>query len=131
MATVEVPDQAARGWREAADALRWDVRPFIDGRYVSSASREVFEDVAPATEDVLCEVAVGDAADVDEAVRVARARFEDGCWSRLAPGRRAEILVKLAGLLVEHRRELALLDSMEMGKPIGAALFDVEHFAPE
>lgn len=113
-------------WNERANAIRWDVRPFIGGRYRSSASREVFEKINPATESVLCRVAVGDAADIDEAVRVGRERFRDGGWSQLPATRRGEILTRLADLILQRKDELAILDCLEMGKPIKAALFDVE-----
>jgi len=119
----------AATWAARANAVRWDVRPFIDGRYRTSASSEAFEDVNPATEEPLCDVAVGAAADVDTAVSVARRRFEDGCWSALPPARRGAILTKLADLIVERCAELALLDCLEMGKPIQAARYDAEEFA--
>jgi acyl-CoA reductase-like NAD-dependent aldehyde dehydrogenase len=118
------------GWNDAAAAVRWNIRPFIDGRYRPSNSGDYFENVNPATEKTLCDVSAGDAVDVSEAVRVARQRFESGCWSQLTPTRRAQIVLRLADLLVEHKAELALLDSLEMGKPIRAALFDVDNFAP-
>jgi len=91
---------------------------------------EFFDKINPATEMTLCRVPVGNEADIDEAVRVARQRFNDGCWSQLPPGRRADILMKLADLMVQHKAEIALLDSLEMGKPIQAALYDAETFAP-
>jgi acyl-CoA reductase-like NAD-dependent aldehyde dehydrogenase len=128
MSTVVETGQSS-SWREGAQNVRWNVRPFIDGTYRDSASSDVFEDVTPATEEALCEVAVGHPADVDAAVGAARARFEDGSWSGLPPGRRGEILFRLADLIAEHKEELALLDCLEMGKPIQAALFDAEVFA--
>ncbi|MDF2434806.1 MAG: 4-(gamma-glutamylamino)butanal dehydrogenase, partial [Mucilaginibacter sp.] len=117
-------------WREAS-AVSWNIHPFIDGRYRPSASTERFDNINPATETTLCQIAVGNSADVDEAVRIARRRFDDGCWSELPPVRRAEVLLKLADLIVEHKAELAVLDTLEMGKPIQAALYDAEHFAPK
>lgn len=117
-------------WKEAASAVRWNVRPFIGGDYRQSTSTERFENIDPATERVLCEVPSGSPADIDAAVRVARARFSDGCWSERSAASRAEILMKLADLISEHKAELALLDSLEMGKPIQAALHDAERFAP-
>jgi acyl-CoA reductase-like NAD-dependent aldehyde dehydrogenase len=117
-------------WKAAASAVRWNVQPFIGGRCRPSASTELFDNVNPATETVLCRVPVGNKADIDDAVRVARQRFDDGCWSELPPIRRAEILMKLADLIVEHKVELALLDSLEMGKPIQASLYDAEVLAP-
>src|SRR6202166_1461912 len=116
-------------WKESAAAVDWNIRPFIGGCYRPSNASEFFEDINPATEAPLCSVSVGSAADIDEAVRVARQRFDDGCWSQLPPVRRAEILVRLADLMVERKAELALLDTLEVGKPIRAALFDVERFA--
>src|SRR5262249_28138133 len=75
-------------------------------------------------------VRVGSARDVDDAVQVARRRFEQGCWSELPPARRAEALCKLADLVAERKHEIALLDTLEMGKPIKAALHDAGVFAP-
>jgi len=117
-------------WKESASAIHWNIQPFIDGRYLGSASTDLFANVNPATEEILCRVPVGSAADVDEAVRVARQRFNDGCWSELPSASRAHILMKLADLIVKHKAQLALLDSLEMGKPIQAALYDAEVFAP-
>lgn len=116
-------------WRETAAAVIWNIRPFIDGRYKVSASTEQFENVNPATEAILCQVPVGNSADIDDAVRVARRRFNDGCWSELPPIRRAEALAKLADLIVEHKAELALFDTLEIGKPIQVALHDAQHLA--
>lgn len=116
-------------WRESAAAVQWKIEPFIDGRYRPSMSAQSFETINPATETALCRAAVGDADDVNAAVRVARRRFEEGCWSELPPARRGQILLKLAELIVAHKAELALLDSLEMGKPITHALHDVEQFA--
>ncbi len=117
-------------WTERAAAVSWQVEPFVDGRYRASTTTETYENVNPATETVLCEVTQGSAEDVDEAVRVARARFEDGSWSAMPPARRAAILLALADLMVEHKAEIGLLDSLEMGKPIQAALHDAGEFGP-
>lgn len=116
-------------WKESAAAIRWNIQPFINGCYRPSTSTEYFDKINPATETTLCRFAVGNSADIDEAVRVARQRFNDGCWSELPPVRRAEILLKLADLIVRHKAQLALLDTLEMGKPIQAALYDAEMFA--
>jgi len=67
---------------------------------------------------VIAAVAACDADDVDRAVRGARAAFESGVWSRLAPKQRKRVLVRLAELMREHRDELALLETLDMGKPI-------------
>jgi acyl-CoA reductase-like NAD-dependent aldehyde dehydrogenase len=116
-------------WKKSAAELNWRIQPFINGRYRPSTSAEFYDNINPANEASLCRVHVGNAADIDDAVRVARQRFEDGCWSELPPARRADILTKLADLIVHHKEEIALLDTLEMGKPIQAALFDAEVFA--
>ena len=121
--------QNPMNWKEMADRVQWKIQPFIDGRYRLSGSNDSYENLNPATETALCRVSIGHAGDVDEAVRVARRRLDEGGWSELPPVRRAEALSKLADLIVEHKAELALLDSLEIGKPIQAALHDTEHFA--
>ena len=131
MADLKITErQNVMDWKVSASAVQWNVQPFIGGRYRASRSTDLFDDVNPATETTLCSIPVGHSADIDEAVRVARQRFNDGCWSELAPERRAESLMRLADLIAKHRAELALLDSLEMGKPIKAALHDAEKFAP-
>jgi acyl-CoA reductase-like NAD-dependent aldehyde dehydrogenase len=117
-------------WKESAASLRWKIEPFIDGDYRPSKSTEEFETLNPATETALSRAAVGHPEDVDAAVRVARERFNEGCWSERPPAHRAQILLKLADLIVAHKAELALLDSLEMGKPITHALHDAEQLAP-
>jgi 4-guanidinobutyraldehyde dehydrogenase / NAD-dependent aldehyde dehydrogenase len=91
---------------------------FVDGAYVDALSGETFDCVNPATGRVIAAVAACDADDVDRAVRGARAAFESGVWSRLAPKQRKRVLVRLAELMREHRDELALLETLDMGKPI-------------
>jgi gamma-glutamyl-gamma-aminobutyraldehyde dehydrogenase/4-guanidinobutyraldehyde dehydrogenase/NAD-dependent aldehyde dehydrogenase len=91
---------------------------FVDGAYVDAASGETFDCVNPATGRTIASVAACDADDVDRAVRGARAAFESGIWSRTAPKQRKRVLVRLAELIREHRDELALLETLDMGKPI-------------
>jgi gamma-glutamyl-gamma-aminobutyraldehyde dehydrogenase len=97
---------------------RFRTQAFIDGRFVDAASGESFETENPATGEVLTHVAAGGAEDVDRAVRAARAAFEDGRWSKLAPGDRKAILLRLADRVEANAEELATLDSLEAGKPI-------------
>jgi acyl-CoA reductase-like NAD-dependent aldehyde dehydrogenase len=117
-------------WKQLADAVRWNVQPFIDGRYRSSDSTDRFDNLNPATEAVLCSVPVGSASDVSSAVELAGRRFADGCWSERPAVRRAETLCRWAELIVERKAELALLDALEMGKPIRIALQEVGVLAP-
>jgi gamma-glutamyl-gamma-aminobutyraldehyde dehydrogenase len=91
---------------------------FIDGEFQNAADGETFTTVNPANGQVLAEVAAGDIADVDRAVRAARAAFKDGRWAGLAPAARKVTLQRFADVIVEHAEELALLDCLEAGKPI-------------
>jgi 4-guanidinobutyraldehyde dehydrogenase / NAD-dependent aldehyde dehydrogenase len=91
---------------------------FVDGAYVDALSGETFDCVNPATGRAIASVAACDGDDVDRAVRGARAAFESGVWSRLAPKQRKRVLVRLAESMRVHRDELALLETLDMGKPI-------------
>jgi acyl-CoA reductase-like NAD-dependent aldehyde dehydrogenase len=115
---------AEPSWHSKAASVDWDVRPFIDGEYRDPAADATYEDIDPATESALCEVSVGDARDIGAAVASARRCFEGGAWWEQSPAMRAEVLLKLADLIDEHQEELAILDCLEMGKPIQAALSD-------
>jgi acyl-CoA reductase-like NAD-dependent aldehyde dehydrogenase len=97
-------------------------RAFIDGEYVDALSGETFDNVSPVTGETIAQVAACDTADVDRAVRGARAAFESGVWSRLAPKKRKKTLLRLASLMEEHADELALLETVDMGKPIRDSL---------
>ncbi len=104
----------------ALDPTALDIRAqaFLDGEYADAASGETFDSVNPATGERLASVAACDAEDVDRAVHGARAAFESGVWSRTAPKQRKRVLLRLAELVREHRDELALLETLDMGKPI-------------
>jgi gamma-glutamyl-gamma-aminobutyraldehyde dehydrogenase len=91
---------------------------FIDGAFRPAASGERFVTENPATGQPLAEIAAGDAADIDLAVRAARRAFDDGRWSRRAPADRKEVLLRFADLLESNLEELAMLDALEAGKPI-------------
>jgi 4-guanidinobutyraldehyde dehydrogenase / NAD-dependent aldehyde dehydrogenase len=104
--------------RARAAAIDFRDQAFVDGRFAAAASGATFDCVDPATERVLARVAACDAADVDRAVGAARRVFEAGTWSRLAPRERKRVLLRLADLIERHALELALLDTLDMGKPI-------------
>jgi acyl-CoA reductase-like NAD-dependent aldehyde dehydrogenase len=103
---------------EVLTSLSIRSQAFVDGAYVDAASGETFDCVNPATGRAIASVAACDAADIDRAVRGARAAFESGVWSRTAPKQRKRVLVRLAELIREHRDELALLETLDTGKPI-------------
>ena len=103
-------------WKARAAALRFRNQIWLDGAFHPAASGARFETLNPATGDVLTDVAHGGAEDLDRAVASARRAFEDGRWSRQTPGQRKEVLLRLAALIRENVPELALLDSLDMGK---------------
>jgi len=109
-------------WTARAAGLELRRRAFIDGEFVDAASGETFDRVNPATGEILASVAAGDAEDVDRAVGAARRAFDSGEWSMADPGERKRVLARLAELILEHAEELALLDSLDMGKPVEEAL---------
>ncbi|KPL53466.1 aldehyde dehydrogenase [Prosthecomicrobium hirschii] len=109
-------------WRQRAAALTLNGQAFVGGRYVPSRSGETFECINPATGQVLVAVAACDQADVDHAVAVARAAFVSGVWSRMAPRERKKRLKAFADLIARHTEELALLETLDMGKPIRDSL---------
>jgi gamma-glutamyl-gamma-aminobutyraldehyde dehydrogenase len=97
---------------------RFRTQAFIDGAFRDAASGGTFATENPATGEVIAQVAAGDAADIDAAVRAARGAFEDGRWSRRAPAERKQVLLRFAELLEANLEELATLDALEAGKPI-------------
>ena len=109
-------DYSRSDWKSRADALTFRGQAFIDGKFVDAQSGKTFDSINPATGEVLTAVAEGDAADIDLAVAAGRRAFEDGRWSRMAPGDRKAVLLKLAELIRANLEEMALLDSLDMGK---------------
>jgi acyl-CoA reductase-like NAD-dependent aldehyde dehydrogenase len=109
-------------WHERARMLEFRTQAFIDGRYLDAASGATFDCINPATGKLLARVAAGDAEDVNRAVISARAAFRKGHWAQLAPAKRKKILLRLADLIREHSEELALLETLDMGKPIADSL---------
>lgn len=116
----------ARIWRDRADALvadqRIDGRAFINGQRVAALDGASFACHSPIDGSLLTAVARGQAADVDVAVRAARQAFDDGRWARQAPAERKRVLQRFAELMIQHKDELALLETLDMGKPIQYAL---------
>ena len=109
-------------YRSIAAGLSFPKLAFIDGEFRPAASGRTFTTTNPATGEALADIAACGPEDVDAAVAAARAAFEDGRWSRLHPGERKETLLRLAALMEENARELAVLESLDAGKTI----FDCE-----
>src|SRR5712692_9921575 len=90
---------------------------FIGGKWVDSVSGKCFPTLNPATGERICDVAEGDKADVDLAVKAARKAFETGPWSKMSAAERGRILYRLADLIEQHQEELAALETLDNGKP--------------
>ncbi len=101
-----------------ASELQFDGRALIDGKRAASISGETFDCISPVDGRVLTPVARCAEADINAAVRSARAAFEDKRWSGLAPAQRKRVLIRFADLLLAHADELALTETLDMGKPI-------------
>ncbi|MGE3822096.1 MAG: aldehyde dehydrogenase family protein [Isosphaeraceae bacterium] len=110
MATVTQPRRAAK--------TTYQTRMLIDGQWRDSVSGKTFATVNPATEEVIAEVAEGDAQDVDLAVKAARKAFDSGPWRKTDARDRGRLLHKLADLIEANFDELAELETLDNGKPI-------------
>ncbi|WP_435606265.1 aldehyde dehydrogenase [Pseudomonas knackmussii] len=109
-------------WEARASKLQIEGRAFIDGQYVNASAGQTFDCISPVDGRFLAKVASCDAADAELAVRSARAAFESGVWSRQAPAARKAVMIRFSELLEQHAEELALLETLDMGKPIGDSL---------
>ncbi|MBT9598083.1 MAG: aldehyde dehydrogenase family protein, partial [Vitreoscilla sp.] len=109
-------------WAQRATALRIDGRSVIDGKRLDAADGQTFAKHSPIDNRLLGAVVRGQAADIDLAVRSARAAFEDRRWAGKAPAVRKKLLQRFAEKILAAKEELALLETLDMGKPIQYAL---------
>ncbi|QCT98156.1 aldehyde dehydrogenase [Stutzerimonas degradans] len=109
-------------WQQRARDLRIEGRAFIQGEYTAAADGAQFDCISPIDGRLLAQVASCDQADAERAVASARAAFDAGSWAQLAPAKRKAIMIRFAELLEAHAEELALLETLDMGKPIGDSL---------
>ncbi len=98
--------------------VKIDGRAVINGQRVEGAEGVTFDCISPVDGKILGQVVRGSAKDIDSAVAAARAAFEDGRWRHLAPAKRKQILIRFADLISKNGDELALLETLDMGKPI-------------
>ena len=110
-------------WRKQSAGMDIDIRPYINGSRVEVPNAQLVDKINPADRSDNTPIINGDVALAEEAVASARAAFE-GPWGATGPGQRREILLEAARLLREAGPELALLDSVEMGKPMSSSLGD-------
>jgi aldehyde dehydrogenase (NAD+) len=118
MATATAPEKARTVKRPQVK----DQPLFIGGKWLDSVSGKTFPTLNPATGETICQVAEGDKADVDLAVKAARKAFEEGPWSKMNASDRGRLLNKLADLIEKNKEELAALESLDNGKPYRDAL---------
>jgi aldehyde dehydrogenase (NAD+) len=111
MATVTEPRRQTR--------RSFQTRLLIDGKWCDSKSGKTFGTYNPATEELIAEVAEGDAADIDLAVRAARKAFDSGLWRKVDARDRGILMNRLADLIEKNIDELAELETLDNGKPIG------------
>ncbi|MDP3671545.1 MAG: aldehyde dehydrogenase [Telluria sp.] len=109
-------------WNERASALKIDGRAFIGGQRTWAKADQRFDNLSAVDGRKLAEVARCDGADVDAAVAAARRAFEQGSWAGRSPAARKRVLIAFAALIVKHADELALLETLDMGKPIRDSL---------
>lgn len=103
----------------------WSAEHFINGRHVRSPEGETLAVVAPATGETIAEIACGKAAEVDQAVKAARAAYE-GAWGALTAAERGRLLSRLGLKILDHRDELTALEAADTGKPMSQARADIE-----
>ena len=115
MSTTEI-------WQERANNIKVNGNIFINGKSSPAASGKTFEDYSPTLNKVIGEIASGDQIDIDRAVASAKRAFDSGVWSEMNPRDKKAIMLKWAELLNEHRDELALLETLDVGKPISDSL---------
>ena len=109
-------------WHQRANALKIDGRAVINGKRIHAADGATFECFSPIDNRKLADVASCKSADIDLAVTVARAAFNARTWAGKTPKERKQTMIKFADLILKNREELALLETLDMGKPITASL---------
>src|ERR1700675_1327274 len=93
----------------------------INGKWVDAVSGKTFPTYDPSTGEVLAQVAEGDRADIDLAVKSARKAFDEGPWRKMTPSERGRLIWKLGDLIDQHLEEFAFLESLDNGKPLTVA----------
>jgi gamma-glutamyl-gamma-aminobutyraldehyde dehydrogenase len=111
-------NKPAPDWHARAAELRIDGRALIGGRRVTAASGDSFACVSPIDGRTIAQVARGQLADINAAVASSRQAFDDGRWARQAPAARKKTLLRFADKILAAKDELALLETLDMGKPI-------------
>lgn len=124
MSLTQIKHYDRSRWHEAATLARRTIetRLFIDGAFVDAAQGGRFTTTDPANGEPLAAMAAGTPEDIDRAVASARKAFRSGIWSRMAPRDRMDVLYRFADLVEANAERLAVLETLDMGKPIAAVL---------
>lgn len=109
-------------WKKLSSELKLDGRAFINGKPVAAASGALFDCISPIDGKKIAEITRGDLADINDAVASARAAFNDGRWANKTPRERKLIMVRFSELLKENAETLALMETLDMGKPVNYSL---------
>jgi acyl-CoA reductase-like NAD-dependent aldehyde dehydrogenase len=122
---IEMTTTAAGDRARLPDSSHFPRQAFIDGEFVDAVSGETFDCVSPVSGASLFDVTACGAEDVGRAVAAARRSFDAGTWSQLAPKARKTVLLRLAELIKRDKDDLALMITLDMGKPIADAAVEV------
>lgn len=114
--------QTTPSWHDRAQALRPATEAFIEGRYVPALSGATFDKTSPIDGRLIAKVSACDGPDVEAAVASARKAFDAGVWSAKSPAQRKRVLKRFAELMLKYKEDLALLETLDMGKPISDSL---------
>ncbi|MGW0035827.1 aldehyde dehydrogenase family protein [Gordonia sp. NPDC003376] len=125
---ADIP-RTAEQWAVTARNMPIQSRAFIDGAFVDARSGATIDSISPVDGSVITSFAACEVADVDDAVAAARRAFDDGRWSEASPRVRRETLLDLARLVRAHRITLGAMITLDAGRPISAALGEVDHTA--
>jgi gamma-glutamyl-gamma-aminobutyraldehyde dehydrogenase len=115
---MDLATRARRDWEQAASALRPNGKALIGGRSIAALSGRVFDKITPIDGRVFAEVARGDSADIDAAVAASRASFEAGSWRQADPKTKKRVLRRFADLIRADIEHLALLETLDTGRPV-------------
>jgi phenylacetaldehyde dehydrogenase len=118
---VNIAVNSLEGQKLATGFLASERKLLIGGQWLASASGKTFEVFNPADGQVIAHVAEGDKADVDLAVAAARKAFDHGPWTRMTPAQRARLIWKLGDAIEANAEELALIETLDNGKPLKIA----------
>jgi len=103
-----------------------ETRAFINGEYVKAIGGKTFKDICPINNEIIAEIESCDDKDIDFAVKSARKSVEEGKWSELAPEKRKEILFRFANCIEDNLNDLAIMECIDIGKPISAAIGEIK-----